>query len=184
MTTHHNKLTETLDHQLTDSKNKPKKGKKQVIAGTIVFLLIILSPFIFYLYKSFPDDSQVWETSFFTIETIFPSMFVFAWYVVNKLIPLFLLLIWFFTCKHWWYWAILAPIGMYVFQLWSIIEESNNIDEVELLFLYPFMFILMPALFLIRAHLLDSLRGRDLEQLEKDLRKKRTLWGQVMDLFN
>ncbi len=186
MKTHHNKLTDTLNHLNTGrNKNnrKTKKGKKQIIGGTIVFLIILATPFLFYLYKSFPE-SQIWKTSFFELKTLFPDWFTFAWYFVNKIVPLILLLIWFFTCKHWWYWAILAPIGMYVFQLWNIIEQSNNIDETELLYLYPFMFILMPALFLIRAHLLYSLRADNLEELEKDLRKKRTLWGQIMDLFN
>ncbi len=185
MKTHHNKLKDqTLSLQNTvKRKNSPKKAKKQVIGGTIVFLIILLTPFLFYIYKSFPN-SQVWKTSFFEWHTNFNTWFDYAWLLFGKIIPIVLLLVWFFTCKHWWYWAILAPLGMYIFQLWGIVEQSYRIDEVELLYLYPFMFILMPALFLIRAHLLFSLRADDLEQLEKDLRKKRTLWGQVMDLFN
>ena len=184
MKTHHNKSKfHTYWRPQSTDKIKQKRGKKQVIGGTIVFLIILASPFLFYLYKSFPE-SQIWKTSFFEWKTSYPNWFYFTWYIVSKLVPIILLLIWFFTCKHWWYWAILAPIGMYVFQLWNIIEQSNNIDETELLYLYPFMFILMPALFLIRAHLLYSLRADNLEELEKDLRKKRTLWGQIMDLFN
>ncbi len=190
MTKIHNKseFTNSRD-QLTDKKTidkniiKYKKGKKQVIGGTIVFLIILFSPFLFYVYKSFPD-AQVWKTSYFIWHTQYNSWIDYAWLLFGKIIPILLLLTWFFTCKHWWYWAILAPLGMYVFQLWSIVEQSYSIDEVELLYLYPFMFILMPALFLIRAHLLFSLRADDLEALEKDLRKKRTLWGQIMDLFN
>ena len=181
---HNKSKDQTYMHQNTvNKKNKPKKAKKQIIGGTVVFIIILATPFLFYLYKSFPD-TQVWETSYFIWHTQYNSWVDYAWLLSGKIIPILLLLTWFFTCKHWWYWAILAPLGMYVFQLWTVVQQNFYVDEVELLYLYPFMFLLMPALFLIRAHLLFSLRANDLEALEKDLRKKRTLWGQIMDLFN
>jgi hypothetical protein len=53
------------------------KGKKYSIGGGIIVFLIAISPYLFYLYESFPND-QVWETSFFTLETSYPSMYQFA----------------------------------------------------------------------------------------------------------
>lgn len=158
------------------------KGKSLFLGGLIVFLLAI-SPFIFYSYKSFPDDSQIWETSFFTLETGFPNWYAYAWYLSGKILPLYFLLLWFFTCKHWWHWIILVPIAMYSFQLWGLINESGGYDEVELIYLIPLLMVLVPAVYLIRAKLFAKVRGNDLDQFEEELGQKRSMWRQVLDLF-
>lgn len=158
------------------------KGKSLIFGGIIVFLLAV-SPFIFYSYKSFPDDSQIWETSLFSLETGFPSWNAYAWYLSGKVLPLYFLLLWFFTCKHWWHWIILVPIAMYSFQLWGLINESGGYDEVELFYLLPLMMVLVPFVYLIRAKLFNKVRGDNLKQFEEDLLKKRTIWEQILDLF-
>ena len=79
-----NKLnTKITDQQQTDSKS--------IFVGGIVALFIGITPLLFYSYKSFPD-SKIWETSLFTLETAFFSWFDFAWYIANKLVPLYLFL--------------------------------------------------------------------------------------------
>ena len=103
-----NKSTETYHHSIT--------GKKSLILGGVIVLFIAITPLLFYLYENFPD-SQVWETSSFKLSTLFPSWYAFAWYFTGKFIPLYLLLIWFFTCKHWWHWIILVPIAMYLYHI-------------------------------------------------------------------
>ncbi|MAO08190.1 MAG: hypothetical protein CL596_05710 [Alteromonas sp.] len=171
-----NKSTEQkLKHQ--------DKGKKQLFGGGIVVFLIAISPFIFYYYESFPNNTKVWETSFFTIETSFHSINSFVWFLVSKIVPLYLLLMWFFTCKHWWHWIILVPIAMYSFQLWGIINQSRDVDEVELYYLFPLMMVLVPAVYLIRAKLFSKVRGTDLKSFEEELRQKRSFWQQLKDLF-
>jgi hypothetical protein len=72
---------------------------------------------------------------------------------------------------------------MYSFQLWGVINESNNIDELELIFIFPLMMVLIPAVYLIRARLFNSVRGNDLESFEKELLVQKSLWGQIKDLF-
>ncbi len=123
---------------------------------------------MFYSYKSFPNDSQIWETSLFTINTTYYSINAFAW---------------FFTCKHWWHWIILVPITMYSFQLWGIINQSSNLDEVELIYLLPLMMFLIPFVYVICAKLFDKVRGDDLESFEEELSQKRSTWQQIRDLF-
>ena len=171
----HNKLTKPSNHYKTDSKS--------LVVGGIVVLLIAISPILFYSYESFPTDSKVWETFFFKITTSFPNFNHLAWYFIGKFIPWYLLLLWFFTCKHWWHWIILVPIAMYSFQLWGVINESNGIDELDLIYIFPLMMVLIPAVYLIRAKLFNSLKGNDLESFEKDLLVKKSLWGQIKDLF-
>jgi hypothetical protein len=152
------------------------------VHGGIVVLLIASTPILFYLYESFPE-TQIWETSLFTIETSYTTMYHLAWYLTGKSIPLLLLLIWFFTCKHWWHWIILVPISMYSFQLWGIINESNSMDIVEIYYVIPLMMILIPAVYVIRAKLFDKIRGNDLKAFEEELMKNKSIWQQIKDLF-
>lgn len=170
-----NKLTKTEIAQR-------KTDKKILFVGGIIVLLIAICPFLFYSYKSFPE-SKIWETSFFTFETTFYSWFDYAWYLVNKFIPLYLFFIWFLTCKHWWHWIILVPIAMYSFQLWGLINENNQLDELELFYVLPLMMIIIPAVYLVRAKLFDKVRGDDLKEFEEELGQKRTLWQQIKELF-
>ena len=162
--------------------NHQQEGKLSLILGGIIVLIIAISPFVFYSYRSF-SDSQVWETSLFSLKTNFPSWYYYSWYLVGKIVPLYLLFIWFFSCKHWWYWIILVPISMYAFQFWGLIVESNAIDENELYFVLPIMMILIPAVYVIRAKLFDKVRGDDLKTFEEELGHKRTTWQQIRDLF-
>ena len=159
------------------------KGKKSLFIGGIIVILIAITPFLFYSYKSFPEDSNSWETSFLTINTTYNSVMHLAWYTTGKAVPLLLLLIWFFTCKHWWHWIILVPIAMYSFQLWGIINESGGFDEVELIYIIPLMMVLVPIVYLIRAKLFSRIRGNDLDEFEEELGRKRTVWHQILDLF-
>tara|TARA_B100000795_G_scaffold233656_1_gene192495 strand:- start:13 stop:540 length:528 start_codon:yes stop_codon:yes gene_type:complete len=169
-----NKLnTKTTDQQPTD---------KKILTGSVVVFIIAITPFLFYLYKSFPNV-KVWETSFFSLETTFFSWFDYAWYMANKLIPLLLLFIWFFTCKHWWHWILLVPIGMYSFQIWGLIQENEGVDEIELYYVFPIMMVIIPSVYLIRAKLFNTLRGTDLEAFEEELGANKTLLQQLNDLF-
>lgn len=172
-----------------NNKSTPQKSKRQIkgnnplfVGGIIVFLIAIV-PFLFYSYKSFPNDTQVWETSYFTFTTAYFSINSYAWFLVSKIVPLYLLLLWFFTCKHWWHWIILVPIAMYSFQLWAVINQNTTPDEIELIYILPLMMVVVPIVYLIRAKLFSKVRGNDLEQFEAELGQKRTFWQQLADLF-
>ena len=176
MDKHHNKLTQK------DSKLR-KTDKGHLFIGGVVVLLIAIAPFIFYSYKSLPNDSQVWETSLFTLTTSYFSINAFGWFLVGKIVPIYLLLLWFFTCRHWWHWIILVPLAMYMFQLWGIINENRNLDELELYYLLPLMMVLVPAVYLIRAKLFSKALHSDLESIEEELMANKSTWQQIKDLF-
>lgn len=159
------------------------KGKHSLLLGGLVVLLIAITPFLFYSYKSFPSNTQLWETPLWSVETSFNSINTFFWLFTSKAVPIFLLLLWFFTCKHWWHWIILVPITMYIFQLWGIINQSNNVDEVEIYYMLPVMMIVIPAVYLIRAKLFNKIRGDDLKSFEEDLLEKKSPWDQLKELF-
>lgn len=164
------------------STSQPRAKSNLVYGGVIVFVIAII-PFLFYAYESFPSDSKTWETFLFKINTEYNSIQHLAWYSIGKIVPIILLLIWFFTCKHWWHWILIVPLAMYSFQFLTIINQSNGIDEVELIYIIPLLLILVPAVYLIRAKLFSKIRGNDLDQFEAELGTQRTFWQQILDLF-
>ena len=173
--THNKSTSERFKFRQTD--------RKSLIQGGIIVLILASTPFLYYLYESFPADSQVWETPFFTFTTKYNSLYHYAWFITGKAIPIIILLLWFFTCKHWWHWIILVPFSMYSFQLFSIIKQNYNVDEVELVYVVPIMMVLVPFVYLIRAKLFSQMRGDNLKSFEEELMQNRTLWQQIKDLF-
>lgn len=163
-------------------KSQDKGKKNYTLGGGIVILLIAISPYLFYLYESFPNE-YVWKTFLFESELKHYTWYMFAWLLSGKILPLYLLLIWFFTCKHWWHWIILVPLTMYIFQTWGLINQSRNIDEVELLYMIPVMLVIIPAVYLIRAKVFNRMRGDNLREFEEDLKKKRTILDELKELF-
>jgi len=156
-------------------KNKPltELSSRFLLLGSVIAFLIAFSPYIFYLYEIFPDGS-VWENSFFIYESKFyGSVAVVAWVYLGKITPLLLLIIWFFTCKHWWYHAILIPIAMYAFQLVVVfyedvyMESNKYMDTDGLIYLAPFFMIILVIVYLIRIQIFDRIYGIDLSELNE-----------------
>lgn len=177
------KITSKTDKQ--QQRQTSTKGiSSSLLTGSIVALLIAATPYIFYLYESFPE-TDTWETFLFTYKTqAYKQIYVMAWTLMGKLIPLLLLFIWFITCKHWWYHVILIPIGMYLFQFISAANyDIQFIDEVEIWFLIPVMAIIVPLVYLIRAKLFAQMHGNNLDDFEKELQTKKGPFTQIKDLF-
>lgn len=159
---------------MTQSKNKPLIDQKSgfLLLGSIIGFIIAFSPYLFYLYEIFPDG-KVWENSLFTYESkYYLSVNVAMWTYLGKLTPLLLLLIWFFTCKHWWYHAILIPTTMYAYQLIMAIYQDVylNIKPMDingLIYLAPFFLIILIIVYLVRIQIFDRIYGIDLSELNE-----------------
>ncbi len=156
------------------SKNKLSTGQQSgfLLTGSIIALSIAFSPYLFYLYEIFPSG-PVWETSFFTYESLYyENVLTAAWTYLGKITPLFLLLIWFFTCKHWWYHVILVPATMYTYQIVSTVYDDfynvqDPMDTNQLIYLAPFFIIILSIVYLIRIKIFDRIYGIDLSELEE-----------------
>lgn len=147
--------------------------KKSFILGSITATLIAATPYLFYLYESVPDE-QVWNTFLFTYDSRhYGSLFVLAWTLANKIIPLFLILIWFFTCRHWWYHVLLIPIAMFAFQVFTILNDDlNYVDSKQFLYLIPIMAVIVPSIYLIRAKMFNRINDADksMQELEDEFK--------------
>ncbi len=162
---------------IKDKKSKPKNTAKRksrsILIGSFVAIYIGITPYLFYVYNYFPDQ-PLFETWFFTYESKFNlSIQITMWLLLGKLIPLVLLVLWFFTCKHWWYHIILIPIAMYAFQIFGMIaNDIQFIDEVEIYWLIPIMLIITPFVYFIRVKLFDKyVLGIDLEAIDAELKQ-------------
>ena len=141
---------------------------KSLLFGSIIALVIIISPYFYYIYQGIPDG-DVWDSPFGTINSsYYPSVQVLFWTLFNKIVPLFLLLIWFFTCRHWWYHAILVPICMIIFQIYTIINDEIRFpDTDEFYILAPIIFIMLIFSYTVRTKVFDKIHGIDLSELRR-----------------
>lgn len=161
---------------LSIEKNREQKTKKSlkrvIFTRVLVTFLIAVSPFIFYVYRNFPEDSDTWEIFFFTFRSVhYSSIHMAVWNFMNKFVPLYLLLLWFLTCRHWWKYIILIPMTLYIFQLYSILNSSiKYADEMEIYWLIPVILVTAAVVHTLRLKLFYKvIRGVDLEKLDKEL---------------
>lgn len=162
-------------------------NKRSFIIGSALATFIALSPYFFYLYESVPD-TQIWDTFLFTYNSKgWEDANLAMWILTSKLIPLIFLLIWFFTCRHWWYHSIIVPISMYLYQVFVFFnDEFGYIDELQLIYLFPVMAIIVPSIYLIRAKMFNKINYADktMEELEAEFMiKPTTLWGKIKQYF-
>ncbi|WP_343486391.1 hypothetical protein [Allomuricauda sp. d1] len=172
-----------------------KLARKRIFIESFVALLIIVSPFIYKSHEYLPENSSVETVKFLWFEigkSGFPSIEMSGWFFVSKVVPLYLLLIWFLTCKHWWYHIILIPLLMFTFQLFEgYYLESGTIDSENILWLLPVCMVVIPFVYFIRVKLYDKhVHGIDLKAMDtelsilkekEELRKEREKLEQLKD---
>ncbi|MDN3493754.1 hypothetical protein [Winogradskyella bathintestinalis] len=174
---------ENLKYHQQDKKSYNKK----IFIGSIVATLVAATPFVFYLYEYVPD-SQEWETIFGTYRSSeYGSANVAMWVLAMKVIPLLLSLIWFFTCRHWWYHALLVPITMFSYQCVVALNfDARYLDVADIIWLLPIMALVFPSIYLIRAKMFNKINNADktLEELEEEFKiKPKGLWGKITQYF-
>ncbi|MER3373640.1 MAG: hypothetical protein RIM83_03300 [Allomuricauda sp.] len=149
-----------------------KKIRKRFVLEGLITLLIVLSPIMFYSYKYMPSDTESLDFILFKVGTNgFADARTAVWFYLIKLIPLVLLVIWFVTSKQWWYHAVLIPISMYSFQLYSaIFESSQEVDENEVFYVIAVSMVVVPIVYFIRVKLVDKhVHGIDLDAMDTEL---------------
>lgn len=143
--------------------------KKNLIKGVLLSLLLITTPFLFYIYKYAPSEASEWNTIFGTIEAgnfTWVQSYVHA--IFTKLIFVMLTGIWFLTSNNWWKYAILVPFTMFLFQLIGIINyRSGYIDEFD--FWYSLPLIIPILLFVVYISYRISKNTYENEALKRDV---------------
>ncbi|WP_417371060.1 hypothetical protein [Gelidibacter japonicus] len=168
-----NKQQMSTEH-LLKSQEADKIGiKKKFLLGSILATLIAGSPFLFYLYEYVPPTAE-WETFLFTYHSgIYENSQTAMWILTGKITTLFFLVIWFFTCRHWWYHALLVPIVMYVYQIIdAILQDNTPLDEFNIAYMLPIMALIIPSIYLIRAKVFNKINdaGKTMQELEDEFK--------------
>ncbi|WP_047245402.1 hypothetical protein [Maribacter thermophilus] len=160
------------------SRTNKRKAKKKIFIESLLVFFIAISPFLYKVYEYIPLNEEGIST-FLGIE-ISPQGFedasVYIWFLASKIIPLYLLIIWFLTSRDWWYHIILIPVAMYAFQLFEVVFDSDdNIDTENIWWIIPICMITIPFVYLIRLKLYDKhVHGIDLEAMEQELNQLKT----------
>ncbi|MGE5944039.1 MAG: hypothetical protein ACM31G_06845 [Flavobacteriales bacterium] len=179
---------EQQQSKLTKPKLKSQtKYNKNIVIGSIIATLIAITPYLFYLYESVPE-TKVWNTFLFTYNSGYlDSAKTGIWVLTGKLIPLYLLFLWFFTCRHWWYHTLLVPISMYAYQtIDTISKEAQFVDSNQLMYLIPVMAVIIPSIYLIRAQIFNKINEADksLQDLEDEFKMSpKGFWEKIKQYF-
>ena len=140
---------------------------------SIMVFFIAISPFLYKLYEYIPEATNSSITILgITIDSHgFADVSTFIWFMMGKIVPLYLLIFWFLTVKNWWYHIILIPIAMYAFQIFEVLYNyDNDIDTENLLWLLPICIIIIPFVYFLRIKLYDKyVLGIDLEAMDAEL---------------
>ena len=158
----------------TPSPNHNRKdAKRRLLLDSFIVFFIIISPFIFRLheYVSTEEGATINILGFVIDDNGFQNLSIYMWFLLGKLVPLCLLTIWFFTCKHWWYHIILIPILMYAFQIFEEVYDNDYyVDTENILWLLPVCMVIVPFVYFIRIKLYDKyVHGIDLEAMDAEL---------------
>jgi hypothetical protein len=122
--------------------------KRKLLLGVLLSLVLVATPFLFYLYRIAPTDSTEWDTIFGTITSgSFQNVSYYLHSLFTKITFVLLTGIWFLTSTNWWKYAILVPLTMFLFQLSGVINyKLQYIDEYDFWYSLP---VVLPILFFL-----------------------------------
>jgi hypothetical protein len=148
-----------------------RKTKKRFVMESLAILLIISSPFIFKTHDYIPEKASISILGIEFNSNGFNNVSVYVWFLLGKIVPLYLLVIWFLTCKHWWYHILLIPICMYAFQIFEVVySEDDIVDTENLLWILPVCMVVIPFVYFVRLKLFDKyVHGIDVEAMNAEL---------------
>ena len=156
-----------------NKKGKNKKAQRRILLESIMVFFIAISPFLYKLYEYIPGATN--ESISILGITIgshgFADVSTFIWFMMGKIVPLYLLIFWFLTVKNWWYHIILIPIAMYAFQIFEVLYHYDaELDTENLLWLLPICCIIIPFVYFLRIKLYDKhVLGIDLDAMDAEL---------------
>jgi len=171
MTTKRQKLLKRVSRKKTTSRQSTDR-RKRLITGGVIAIFLAITPFLFYLYKYAPADSNKWNSYFFTIESKgFLNVQYYAHALFTKITLAFITGLWFVTSRHWWRWAILIPFVMFLFQLIGVVNQNiEYIDEFDFWYALPIIIPTVLTLVWIGHELTKTIGDIDLrEELEEEL---------------
>lgn len=156
------------------TKSRQTDRKSRLIFGGVVAIILATTPFLFYLYKYAPENSEIWDTAIFTIDSGgFGSVQAFVHAIVTKSTFVIITSIWFLTSRDWWKWAILIPLIMFLFQFFGVINYQNSyVDKFDFWYALPVITPIIIVLIWISHELNRVVGDLDLkDEIEDELKQ-------------
>lgn len=131
-------MTQNYKHHNQSKKSNTNRQltarRKRFIYGLLLGVFIVSSPYLFYLYRTPPPETQSWQIAFITLNANeFYDVSYFLHALFTKFSLVFFSSLAFLHIKAWWKWAILVPIVMFLYQLFSVVNSNLMIfDEYSL----------------------------------------------------
>ena len=145
---------------------------------SFVVFLIAIAPFVFliyaFVYAHGHDDVEGSSIFGHTLKSIgYTDIGTYLWVLLGKVLALYLFMIWFFTCKQWWYHIILIPVSMYSFQVVEMVcYPGNTMDSTIIWWLLPISLAVVPSVYLIKLRLYDKYVNRiDLDAIDAEIKR-------------
>jgi hypothetical protein len=140
--------------------------KANLLIGSFMIVMIVFIPYLLYAHKFVNEDIESFKTIFGTIkggQYMYAQTYIYMF--LSKFVPLMLLILWFITNKHWWVHALIIPITVYLFQLISVINDSEEfVDEIEFIYTVPIAILIMVILYYLRSKMSIYIQAMDLKK--------------------
>lgn len=123
--------------------------RKNLEKDLLIISVIIVLPFIFFMYKLVPE-TRIWTTDLFIIDSgeYYNNANFFIWFICVKLMTLILLTIWFITCMYRWRYALFFPMIFEIFKL-SIIIEALHFEKNHFMIFFDSLLFSIPYIILV-----------------------------------
>ncbi|WP_424280131.1 hypothetical protein [Eudoraea sp.] len=126
-----------------------QRSKRGIPINLLVSSTLLLTTLFWFVHYLIPEK-QVWDLGIIQVHnTGFLNVRIFVWFLLQKLIILIPLVLWFITCQHWWKYAILSPIILYSFQFWEATQDVNSLDAAGNIKAFPAIFCVVLLLLMI-----------------------------------
>ncbi|WP_019669621.1 hypothetical protein [Eudoraea adriatica] len=122
------------------------KGKLNLL----VIVLLVFTTLLWFSHYLIPEYEQVLDLGIVQVNNNgFDSVRIYLWFLLQKLIILIPMTLWFLTCHQWWKYAILSPIILYSYQFWEATQDVSFLDEAGNISAFPAIFCVVLLLLVI-----------------------------------
>ncbi|MFD2823580.1 hypothetical protein ACFS5M_07860 [Lacinutrix iliipiscaria] len=123
-------------------------GRNYFYRDIIITIIIMASPFLFYLYTISPKETSRWETLFFVLdlESVDLEVDKMLWHISYKILTIIIFSLWYLTCKHKWKYAILIPLIIEINKLTTYFFEISRQADYKI---YYSLMLSLPLIFLL-----------------------------------
>lgn len=131
---------------------KNQKLKGLLTGKVIASVMIALIPVGLYLDLIIKElGIEKFDLGIFSFDgNYFNSFDIFVWVLMQKFVPILLILIWLFTSRQKWLYILFVPLSIYLFQFISIFRDERYIIDIPILGIIIIQIILFGIIYKIR----------------------------------